>query len=134
MKTDTVKVIVNGKLVVKETLDEDCPNSLLYIENNDFATAQADGLTESENLIETQKRAAAAYFDTWIETLVELKDLDPSAPEEWCSAHNLPYSLVIAIMAAAFNKTAGTAPDLHPGEATANDDDLFRLARAQLGI
>ena len=134
MKSDTVKVIVNGKLVVKETLDKECPNSILYIENNDFATAQADGLTESENLIETQKRAADAYFDTWLETLVELKDLDPSAPEAWCSAHNLPYSLVIAIMAAAFNQTTATTPDPHPGEAAAANDDLFRLARVQLGI
>ena len=133
MKTDTVKVIINGKLVVKETLDEDCTTSLLYIENTDFATSQAEGLTESENLIETQKRAADTYFETWLETLVELKELDHSAPEAWCSAHNLPYSLVIAIMAATFNQTAASVPDPHPGDAAAADD-LFSLARAQLGI
>ena len=133
MKTDTVKIIVNGKVVVKSALDEDCPTSLLYIENNDFAAAQSDGLTESENLIETQKRAADAYFNTWLETLVELKDMDPDAPEEWCSAHDIPYSLVIAIMGAVFNRTAARTPDPHPGDAAAAGD-LFDLARAQLEI
>ena len=133
MKPDAVKISVNGKIVVDNILNEDCPSSILYIENSDFAKELAQGLTEEENLIEVQKRTADACFETWIETLVELSGLDKTAPETWCSERNLPYSLVMAIIAETFKTDSTRAPD--PGlDGTSAAEDLLDLARAQLEI
>ena len=82
MREDVIEITKNGKAKPGFTLDKDCPAAVLYIENEDYAKAQAKGLSERENLIEVTRRSARAFFEMGFDTLEDLERIDPQAAEE----------------------------------------------------
>ena len=61
MREDIISLEVNGQQQANFILDEECANAVLYVENSDYAKAQAEGLTEKENLI--GEKLMKAYVD-----------------------------------------------------------------------
>ncbi len=82
IKKEVIEMTVNGEPRKPLTLDGDCPSLVMYIENSDYAIQQAKGLTEEENRIEIEKRAAIAFFDSLFDTLDNLNQSAPHVAEE----------------------------------------------------
>lgn len=82
MRETIIEATIDGKQQPRMVLDKECPTAIWYIENTDYAKAQAKGLSERENEIEVRKRAARAYFDSGFDELEELEKIDPQAAEE----------------------------------------------------
>ena len=82
IREDVIETTKNGKPLLRFTLDKETPTAVWYIENTDFANAQAKGLSEQENEIEVLKREIRAYFETAFDDLEELERLDQQAAEE----------------------------------------------------
>lgn len=82
MRETIIEATIDGKPQPRMVLDKECPTAVWYIENTDYAKAQAKGLSEKENMIEVLKRSARACFDSCFDDLEELEKLDPQAAEE----------------------------------------------------
>ena len=89
MKKTVVKISVNKRKLPPVILDQEVPNAAIFIENEDFSAQQAEGLTDKENYIEVLCRSAEVFFQSAMNTLTEIEELDPVAAAELWAAFYL---------------------------------------------
>ena len=93
MKPTVVSIKVNGRPRGRYCLDENTHDLTVYIENEEYARQQADGLTAEENRVQVLMRSILAYSHAISQAIVDLEDLDPDAAAVVRDAFGLVFSL-----------------------------------------
>ena len=82
MKPTNVTINVNGRPRGRYRLDENSHDLTVYIENEEYARKEAEGLTAEENRALVLVRSILAYNHAIFQAIIDLEDIDPDAAAE----------------------------------------------------
>ncbi len=82
MKPTNVTINVNGRPRGRYRLDENSHDLTVYIENEEYARKEAEGLTAEENRAFVLVRSILAYNHAIFQAIIDLEDIDPDAAAE----------------------------------------------------
>ena len=82
MKPTNVTININGRPRGRYRLDENSHDLTVYIENEEYARKEAEGLTAEENRALVLVRSILAYNHAIFQAIIDLEDIDPDAAAE----------------------------------------------------
>ena len=82
MKPTNVTININGRPRGRYRLDENSHDLTVYIENEEYARKEAEGLTAEENHALVLVRSILAYNHAICQAIIDLEDIDPDAAAE----------------------------------------------------
>ena len=92
MKPTIVSIKVNGRPRGRYSLDENTHDMTVYIENEEYARKEAEGLTAEENQAQVLMRSIIAYNHAICQAIIDLEGIDPAAAAEMRDAFGLVIS------------------------------------------